>query len=102
MRRTIRFVQPSGTVVCRLPGREVELPVVQGILKHLDVEQLSALLEDPAVAVKYTIECLRVAPWPILRLFPRSWLLECLPKARLREGRVRAIEFLLSSSEAPR
>jgi len=98
MRRTLRFVQPRGTAVFRRPdGSAVEIPVVQGILKHLGVEDLSRILTDPDVALKYTLEALRIAQWPVLRHFPRSWLLECLPKARLPEGRARAVEFMLSA-----
>ncbi|MCU0725792.1 MAG: hypothetical protein MUE73_08395 [Planctomycetes bacterium] len=100
MRRTVRFVTPSGTAICRLPeGREILLPVVQGILKHLSAADLARLLEDPAVARKYTREALRVAPWSALREFPADWLRECLPKARVREARIRAIEFLLSAGD---
>jgi hypothetical protein len=98
VRRTVRFVTPTGTAVCRLPdGREVTLPVVQGILKHLSADDLARLLADPAVARKYTRETLRAAPWSALREFPADWIRECLPKARVRETRVRAIEFLLSA-----
>jgi len=98
MRRTLRFVQPRGTAVFHRPdGSAVEIPVVQGILKHLGIEDLLRLLTDPDVALKYTLEALRIAPWPVLRHFPRSWLLECLPKARLPEGRARAVEFMLAA-----
>ncbi|NCO33757.1 MAG: hypothetical protein AUJ92_05945 [Armatimonadetes bacterium CG2_30_59_28] len=97
MKRTYRFVQPSGTVVCAIPGKgEIELPVVQGILKHASRESLFDLLKDPDIALKYTLEALRVAPWSALQHFPREWLKECLPKADLREGRARAVEFMLS------
>ena len=97
MRASQRFSQPSGTVVVPLPdGREVEIPVVQGILKHASPEALTGLLRDPEVARKYALEALRVAPWPVLRLFPRDWLKECLRHARLPEGRLRALEFMLS------
>ena len=97
MKRTQRFVQPSGMVVCRLPdGEAIEIPVVQGILKHLNPTQLADLLTDPEVALKYTLEALRVAPWPVLSRFPRDWLIACLPQASLREGRARALDFMLS------
>lgn len=97
MKRTYYFVQPSGMAVCKLPsGRAVELPVVQGILKHPSSEALSHLLTDPEIARKYTIEALRIAPWQVLRLFPRDWLKECLSQSDLPEGRTRAVEFMLS------
>jgi hypothetical protein len=93
-----RWVQPRGVAVFRKPdGRAVELPVVQGILKHLGEDELGRLLANPDVALKYTLEALRIAPWPVLRHFPRGWLLECLPKARLPEGRARAVEFMLAA-----
>ena len=98
MKMDRQFVQPRGKTVFRGPdGSTVEIPVVQGILKHLDEDELARLLENPDVALKYTLEALRIAPWPVLRHFPRSWLLECLPKARLPEGRARAVEFMLSA-----
>lgn len=91
-----QFAEPRGKAAFRLPdGTAVEIPVVQGILKHLDVDELARLLEDPDVALKYTLEALRIAPWPVLRHFPRSWLLECLPKACLPDPRARAVEFML-------
>lgn len=97
MKRNYRFVQPSGTAVCKLPGgKAVELPVVQGILKHPSSEALFHLLTDPEIARKYTIEALRIAPWQVLRLFPRDWLKECLSQAELPDGRTRALEFMLS------
>ena len=97
MKRTHRWVKPVGTVAVQLPaGEEIEIPVVQGILKHLSPEALFELLKDPQVARKYTLEALRVAPWQVLRHFPREWLKACLPQARLPEGRARALEFMLS------
>lgn len=97
MKRTYHWVQPSGTVVVRLPeGEEIELPVVQGILKHASVEELFELLKDPQVARKYTLEALRIAPWPVLKHFPREWLRACLAQATLPEGRTRALKFMLS------
>ena len=97
MKRTLHFVQPSGTAVCEVPGvGEITLPVVQGIFKHASAETLTELLKDPTVARKYTLEALRVAPWPVLKLFPRPWLKSCLRQAQLSEGRTRALEFLLS------
>ena len=97
MKRTFRYVQPSGTVVCRMPDvGDLNLPVVQGIFKHLAPDALSELLKDPQIARKYTLEALRVAPWPVLGLFPREWLKTCLRDADLPEGRTRALEFMLS------
>jgi hypothetical protein len=90
-------VKVRGYVRVTLPcGETIELPVVPGILKHLSVEQLEELLEKPAVARKYTRESLRVAPWNVIREFPRDWLLRCLPEADLPTPRRRALEFLLT------
>ncbi|MCA1596943.1 MAG: hypothetical protein LC772_11040 [Chloroflexi bacterium] len=97
MKRTFRFVQPSGMVTCQVPEfGNVLLPVVQGIFKHASPDALYEVLTDPDAACKYTIEALRVAPWPVLRLFPRPWLRTCLSKASLPERRLRALEFMLS------
>ncbi len=96
MKMGSQFARPRGTAVFRgSDGNPIELPVVQGILKHLDEHELARLLQDRDVALKYTLEALRIAPWPVLRHFPRSWLLECLPRAGLPEGRARAVEFML-------
>jgi hypothetical protein len=96
LKRTSHFVQPRGMVVCQVPGAgEVTLPVVQSIFKHATPEALFELLKDPQVARKYTLEALRVAPWPVLKLFPREWLKTCLHDADLSEGRTRALEFML-------
>ncbi len=100
MMRTRRFVQPRGEVALRRPdGSTIEIPVVQGILKHLGVQDLARLLADPHVALKYTVEALRIAPWPVLRLFPRAWLLECLPMAGLSDRRARAVAFMLAARD---
>lgn len=97
MRASQRFAQPAGTVAVLLPdGRDVEIPVVQGILKHASLEALAELLRDPEVAPKYTLDALQVAPWPVVRLFPREWLKACIHQARLPEGRLQALEFMLS------
>ena len=94
------FVTPKGMAECRLAdGRVIRVPVVQGILKHLAEADLPGMLADPAVARKYTAEALRVAPWPVLRLFAPDWLRECMPRARLRESRARALEFLLTARD---
>ncbi len=97
MKRTHRYVQPSGSVAVSLPdGQSLEIPVVQGIFKHASADALFDLLKDPEVAAKYTREALRIAPWQVLRHFPREWLKTCLSQAHLPEGRTRALEYLLS------
>ncbi len=97
MKRSYRFVESVGTVQCALgPGREVTLPVFPGILKHPTVDELRELLARPAVARKYTILALRMAPWQVLRELPRIWLEACLGEANLRAGRADALRFLLS------
>ena len=97
MRRTYTFARSEGIVRCRLPtGETVALPVVTGILKHLDADRLRERLAHPEIARRYTREALRVAAWPILRMFPMAWLRECLPEARLRPGRAAALAYLLS------
>ncbi len=97
MKRSYSFVKPTGMVECTVEdGAIVELPVLPGILKHLTTDQLAALLADPVVARKYTCEALRKAPWSALRLFPRIWLLACLQHAKVRPGRLQALDLLLS------
>jgi hypothetical protein len=96
MKRTNRFVQSLGVAICLLPsGEEIRVPIVPGILKHPTAEALAKMLEQPDVVRKYTITALQKAPWPVLRQFQRSWLRECLPKAKLDPCRSRALEFLL-------
>jgi len=96
MKRTYRFAGGTGSVTCRLPdGTSVTLPVVPGILKHPTPESLAPLLVQPDVARKYTQEALRHASWPVLELFPKEWLRDCLPDARLQPGRRKALLFLL-------
>lgn len=98
MKRTHRFVESVGSVRCTTEsGKDVNLPAFPGILKHPTVDELLDLLEKPAVARKYTVLALRKAPWQVLREFPPEWLEACLPEADLREGRVRALRFLLSA-----
>jgi hypothetical protein len=71
--------------------------VVQGILKHPDSAQLRQLLRGSAdAAEKYTREALRCAAWPILRAFPRNWLLKLLKTTEVRPSRRRALRYLLS------
>jgi hypothetical protein len=97
MKRTYRFAQPGGTVVCQTSdGERIIILVVQGILKHASQEALFSLLQDPHIALKYTVEALRIAPWSVLKHFPRDWLLRCMPEAKLPEGRRRALPFMLS------
>jgi len=94
--QTYSYVRSIGTITCKMPsGLDVTLPIVPGILKHPTPEMLPSLLVKPEVAWKYTTEALRKASWPVLRLFPKAWLLHCLPEARLSEGRTAALNFLL-------
>jgi len=96
VRRAVTFVEPIGSATCVLPAEgPVTIPVVVGILKHPTPDALPRLLERPAVARKYTMEALRIAPWPVLRLFPRQLLRARLEEAMLPPGRRRALEFLL-------
>lgn len=97
MKRTYRFVKSIGRVSVGLDdGGQVSLPIFPGILKHLTVDELPALLVKPAVARKYTILALRKAPWQVLREFPRDWLEACLAEADLRAGRAQALRYLMS------
>jgi hypothetical protein len=97
MKKTYRYARSEGKVTCALPsGVSVALPVVPGLLKHPGTELLRALLQEPAVARKYTVEALRRAPWPVLRQFPPDWLRECLDDADLNPRRRAALLFLLS------
>lgn len=77
-------------------GEEIEIPLFPGILKHLSVQDLPKVVESQATLLKYTGEALKSAPWPVLREFPRSWLLACLDEVEMRNGRRLALEFLLS------
>ena len=97
MKKPYHFVEVTDFVECELPdGSKVRLPVVMGIFKHADTEMLHDLLKKPAAAKKYTIESLRVAPWPVLREFPRSWLTEHLDQADIRPSRKAAVLFMLT------
>jgi hypothetical protein len=97
MKQTFVFARSIGFATCKMPsGQEIKLPVVPGILKHPSPEMLPLLLGKHEVAFKYTIEALQKASWPVLQLFPRDWLRQCLPDARLRHGRADALAFLLS------
>lgn len=96
MKRTYRFIEPSGTVSCTVEtGERFDVPVFAGILKHPTPSQLAELLTDPVVARKYTIEALRKAPWNALVQFPRDWLMACLREANVPEARRKALELLL-------
>lgn len=100
MKRTLSFSRPRGRVHCRLEdGRVLDLPVFRGILKHLADDQIPTLLQKPDVARKYTREAMRKAAWPLLREFPRDWLLECLPDVAAPPGRLDALRFLLRAEE---
>jgi hypothetical protein len=101
MKRTYRFVEPSGVVACRIGEAPFDLPLFAGVLKHPTVEQLRGLLVDPVVASKYTREALRKLPWSALRRFPEGALIACLPQAELSEARRRAIEFMLGITTSP-
>jgi len=46
--------------------------------------------------LKYSVTALQKAAWPVLRQFPRDWLLLCLPFAHLRPSKERALRYLLS------
>lgn len=96
MKRTYVFAKSMGVVRCMLAGGEsVELPVFAGILKHPPASDLPSLLSRQSVAIKYTREALRIAPWPILREFPPDWLRKQLEAASLRPSRRKALEFML-------
>ena len=96
MKRTYTFVKKVGTLRYELStGQEIDIPLFPGILKHLSVGDLTKSLNTPAALLKYTREALKSAPWPVLKEFPRSWLISCMARAEIREGRRRALEFLL-------
>ena len=95
MIRSVTWVKSEGTVQVALEGEQLEIPVIPGLLKHLTTTELRPLLHDPEVLRKYTLEALRLAPWQVLREFPRPWVRRCLPEAGLSPERRDAIEFLL-------
>lgn len=76
-------------------GRSVDLPVVQGIFKHLPLEKLRVQLTDPLVLKKYTEEGIRRTTWSVLRAFSPDWIKECFAGMDVPEARRRAILFLL-------
>ena len=97
MKCSYHFVECTETVACEIaPGKCIRVPIVPGILKHPRPDQLPALLAIPGIVEKYTMEALRKASWPILDQFPRTWLRECLERARLKPSRRQALTFLLS------
>lgn len=99
MKRTYTFARSTGLATCVLPtGEEVTLPVVQGLLKHLEPGALCDLLRNPDVARKYTREALKVAPWSVLREFPRPWLISVMKETSIRAERARALDFMLNAS----
>lgn len=100
MMRNVVFVSPQGSAVGRTEaGEAIVVPLIPGLLKHLSLEELRPLLQEPEVLSKYTREALRWAPWPCLREFPFDWLRNCLEGGWLREGRARAIRYLLDAAE---
>ncbi len=102
MTRTYRFVKPIGIANCTLAdGSTVRLPVFPGIVKHLPANELVPLLEDEYTARKYTRLALERAAWAILREFPRDWLIQCLEKMPMRQGRRQALMFLLGVMPSP-
>jgi len=99
MKRTYRFIEPSGIVTCMVDGVPIDVPVFGGILKHPTIDQLHELLTDPVVVRRYTCEALRKAPWNALRHFSRALLIASLPLADVPDGRRRALELLLECSD---
>ena len=99
MKLSYNFTTSMGHVECCLPdGQKLVLPVIAGILKHPSAKTLPTLLSSPDSARKYSVAALQKAAWPVLRQFPRDWLLQCIPIAHLRPGRERALRYLLSDS----
>lgn len=97
MKRSLVFVASKGFVPCRIESGEViQIPVFAGILKHPMPHHLPDLLQDERVARKYTLLALQKAGWPILRRFPREWLLTCMDQATLRPLRRQALVHLLT------
>ncbi len=101
MKKPYHFVEVTDFAECELSqNNKIRLPVVQGIFKHATMDMLHELLQKPAVAKKYTIESLRVAPWQVLREFPHSWLRLHIDESDLRPMRKKAILFMLSPDES--
>jgi hypothetical protein len=102
LKRTCTFVKKTGTAIfLSAECGKIEIPLFPGILKHLCVEDLPKVVESRPALRKYTREALKTAPWPVLQEFPRSWLYACLDDVQMREGRRRALEFLLSCTPSP-
>lgn len=102
MKRTMTFVTNMGFSACRLSSGEIiQVPVFPGILKHPMPKQLPELLQDERVARKYTVLALQKAGWPVLRRFPREWLLVCMERASLRPLRKQALLHLLGEKPGP-
>ena len=97
MMRKYKFAECEGYVKCIMPdGKNIEIPVFQGILKHPTSKMLFTILKDYNVMKKYTCEAIRKASWPILAEFPREWLKKCMKDFPLSKGRKKALDFLLS------
>jgi hypothetical protein len=97
MKRTCHFATRIGVVSVSLSsGGCVEIPVIPGILKHPRPDELPDLLKDERVARKYTRLAIEKMAWPVLRQFPREWLVMHLDSATVKPGRLRALTFLLS------
>jgi hypothetical protein len=96
MKRTCQYATSRGMVTVSLvEGGSVDLPVIAGILKHPHPDELPELLKDERVARKYTRLAIEKMAWPVLRQFPRDWLIANLQSATVRPGRMRALTFLL-------
>ncbi len=97
MRRTCHYAKSRGVVSVSLAsGGVVELPVIPGILKHPRPDELPGLLRDERVARKYTRLAIEKMAWPVVRQFPRAWLIANLKSASVNPGRLRALTFLLN------
>jgi hypothetical protein len=100
MKRTFCFEKPLGTIIWKTPSNEeINIPVFQGILKHLKNEDLQKLLNNYYTIRKYTQEAIKKASWPLLRQFPGSWIRTCMKDLSIPPARREAIEFLLSASD---
>lgn len=96
MKRTHRYARPAGFAnVVIEDGQTVELPMFLGLIRHPTLEELAELLARPPIARRYTRQALRVAAWPVLRTFPRAWLVACLEGLDLPPARCRALRFML-------
>lgn len=101
MKRTLHFATSRGSVSVSLAsGGSVEIPIIPGILKHPRPDELAELLKDERVARKYTRLAIEKMAWPVLRQFPREWILVNLKNASVKPGRMRALVFMLDPSSA--